>query len=122
MAVTYLRSKKLLVLQLGNMLQRCHQDYMYDKAVKWQDGSATWFLCLAEGRDLFLPGFGATLVQPRSDRLGWRGRRWQCCLLTPGTLVWQNRQEKTDQKFCLDTSIGRPTSLLQMPLKHSLHV
>ena len=60
----YLRSEEFLVLQLGNRPQRGHQDYMRDKKVKWQNDSATWFLCLAERRDLFLPGFGnITLMQ-----------------------------------------------------------
>ena len=51
----YLRSEELLVLQLGNKPQRSHQDYMRDMNDKWQNDSATWFLCLAERRDLFLP-------------------------------------------------------------------
>ena len=60
----YLRSEELLVLQLGNRCQRGHQDYMRDTNGKWQNDSATWFLCLAERRDLFLPGFGnVTLTQ-----------------------------------------------------------
>jgi hypothetical protein len=60
----YLRSEELLVLQLGNRPQRSHQDYMRDMNDKWQNDSATWFLCLAERRDLFLPGFGnVTLMQ-----------------------------------------------------------
>ena len=60
----YLRSEELLVLQLGNRCQRGHQDYMRDTNGKWQNDSATWFLCLAERRDLFLPGFAnVTLTQ-----------------------------------------------------------
>jgi hypothetical protein len=60
----YLRSEELLVLQLGNRCQRGHQDYMRDTNGTWQNDSATWFLCLAERRDLFLPGFGnVTLMQ-----------------------------------------------------------
>ena len=53
----YLRSEELLVLQLGNRCQRGHQDCMRDTNGKWQNDSATWFLCLAERRDLFLPFF-----------------------------------------------------------------
>ena len=53
----YLRSEEFLVLQLGNRPQRGHQDYMCDMNDKWQNDSATWSLCLAERRDLFLPGF-----------------------------------------------------------------
>ena len=60
----YLRSEELLVLQLGNRCQRGHQDYMRDENGTWQSDSATWFLGLAERRDLFLPGFGnVTLMQ-----------------------------------------------------------
>ena len=60
----YLRSEELLVLQLGNRCQRGHQDYMRDTNGKWQNDSATWFLCLAERRGMFLPGFGnVTLMQ-----------------------------------------------------------
>ena len=60
----YLRSEELLVLQFGNRPQRGHQDYMRDMNDKWQNDSATWFLCLAERRDLFLPGSGnLTLIQ-----------------------------------------------------------
>ena len=52
------------MLQLGNKPQRSHQDYMRDMNDKWQNDSATRFLCLAERRDLFLPGFGnVTLMQ-----------------------------------------------------------
>ena len=60
----YLRSEELLVLQLGNRNQRGHNDFMEDVKGKWQNDSATWFLCLAKRRDLFLPGFGnITLMQ-----------------------------------------------------------
>ena len=60
----YLRSEELLVLQLGNRNQRGHNDFMEDTKGKWQNDSATWFLCLAKRRDLFLLGFGnITLIQ-----------------------------------------------------------
>ena len=62
----YLRSEELLVLQLGNRPQRDHRDYMLDMNDTWQNDSTTWFLCLAERRDLFLPGFGnLTLMHVR---------------------------------------------------------
>ena len=60
----YLRSEEFLVLQLGNRPQRGHNDYMRDTKGKWQNDSATWFLCHAERRDMFLSSFGnITLMQ-----------------------------------------------------------
>ena len=55
----HLRSDEELVLQFGNKPQRRHKDWMYDQKGAWQNGSATWFLGLAEMRDLYLPGFGS---------------------------------------------------------------
>ena len=57
-----LRSEELLVLQLGNRNQRGHNDYMRNMKGKWQNDSATWFLCLAKRRDLFMPGFGKIML------------------------------------------------------------
>ena len=52
------RSDEELVLQLGLKPQRGHRDWMCDQKGAWQNDSATWFLGLADRRDLFLPGFG----------------------------------------------------------------
>ena len=47
-----------MVLQLGLKPQRGHKDWMCDQKGALQNDSATWFLGLADRRDLFLPGFG----------------------------------------------------------------
>jgi hypothetical protein len=54
----HLRSDQSLLLQLGLKTQRGHLDFMYDTVGVWQNDSAIWILCLADRRDLVLPGFG----------------------------------------------------------------
>ena len=57
------RAEQYLVLRRGSRYQDGHQDYMRDRKGDWQDDIATWFACLADRRDFFLPGFGPVTLE-----------------------------------------------------------